>query len=76
MDYFAIFFSFMLPSVFLGVMIAAAIAEQRSIRRRTKRIGAKAAAPAKAARPVSAPRSKLYIYNMEGNGDNARTNAA
>ena len=76
MNYFGLFFSFMIPSIILGFMIAAACIQERAIRRR--RAQHKQAAPHKeanvrsyspSAKPqhnnaVKSDKSKLYIYDM------------
>lgn len=76
MNYFGLFFSFMIPSIILGFMIAAACIQERAIRRR--RAQHRQAAPhgastvssyAPSAKPqhnnaVKSDKSKLYIYDM------------
>lgn len=76
MNYFGLFFSFMIPSIILGFMIAAACIQERAIRRRraqqkqpVKRgaSSVRSYAPAHKAAHVNAvksDKSKLYIYDM------------
>lgn len=76
MNYFGLFFSFMVPSVILGFMIAAACLQERAIRRRTQRTRHSAARSNSKVRSYSAARksehtnavksdkTKLYIYDM------------
>ena len=78
MNYFGLFFSFMIPSIILGFMIAAACIQERAIHRR--RAQHKQAAPHKeanvrcyspSAKPqhnnaVKSDKSKLYIRYERG----------
>ena len=54
MNYFGLFFSFMIPSIILGFMIAAACIQERAIHRRR----------AQHNNAVKSDKSKLYIYDM------------
>lgn len=71
MNYFGLFFSFMIPSIILGFMIAAACIQERAIRRRRAQHKQAAAVRsyAHSAKPqhnnaVKSDKSKLYIYDM------------
>ena len=58
MNYFGLFFTFMIPGIIIGTMAAAA-AKQAADRRRREAIRARRTA----LRTV--PRNKLYVYTLE-----------
>ena len=63
MNYFGLFFSFMLPGILLGMMGAIAIYQEvRKNKRRALR--AKAMRAARSCAPVPVDRSRLYVYDM------------
>lgn len=78
MNYFGLFFSFMLPGIVIGVMIAVAFAQERAARKRravaargNSASSMRSYTPAPKAKHTPAPAnsiksdgSKLYIYDM------------
>lgn len=75
MNYFGMFFSFMIPGIFLGIMIVIACLQEKNIRKR-RAANAKGhiqranvrnyskCANKPANNPVKSDRGKLYIYDM------------
>ena len=62
MNYFGLFFSFMVPGIVIGVMAAVAIYQEGKARARRASAGAKhLRAPAQSA---VVPRDKLYVHDM------------
>lgn len=78
MNYFGLFFSFMLPGIVIGVMIAVAFAQERAARKRraaaargNSASSMRSYTPAPKAKhtpapanPIKSDGSKLYIYDM------------
>ncbi len=65
MNYFGLFFSFMLPGLILGGMAVAAVhQEQRRRRRQNARRARRGGSAARAALKPVANRNKLYVHDM------------
>lgn len=64
MNYFGLFFSFMMPGIILGGMGAVALHQEAQRRSRSRQRVRRAAVPARHKMQPLADRTKLYVHDM------------